>query len=62
MHILEYYRDSDKREELKQILMLGAQKHIDGLPDFFLEKDLWVTEILRLLYEEQLLGEYAGGF
>lgn len=30
MHILEYYRDADKREELKQILMLGAQKHIGG--------------------------------
>ncbi|MFK4754659.1 nucleotidyl transferase AbiEii/AbiGii toxin family protein [Oceanobacter antarcticus] len=62
MHILDFYRDAKQREELRQILMLGAQKHEDGLPDFFLEKDLWVTEILRLLYEERLLGDYAVAF
>lgn len=62
MHIFDYYRDAKKREELKQILILGAQKHPDGLPDFFLEKDLWVTEILRLLYDEKLLGDYAVAF
>lgn len=62
MHILEFYKDAKKREELKQILELGAQKHPDGLPDFFLEKDLWVTEILRLLYEEELIGDYAVAF
>src|SRR5690554_2715988 len=62
MHILDFYRGSKQREELRQILMLGAQKHEDGLPDFFLEKDLWVTEILRLLYDEQLLGDYAVAF
>lgn len=42
--------------------MLGTRKHEDGLPDLFLEKDLWVTEILRLLYEERLLGDYAVAF
>lgn len=62
MHILDFYRDAKQREELRQILMLGAQKHKDGLPDFFLEKDLWVTELLRLLYEERLLGDYAVAF
>lgn len=62
MHILDYYQDEIKREELKQILTIGAQSHPDGLPDFFLEKDLWVTEILRLLYDENLLGEYAVAF
>lgn len=62
MHILDYYRDARQREELRQILVLGAQKHEDGLPDFFLEKDLWVTEILRLLYEERLLGDNAVAF
>jgi len=62
MHILDYYQDAKRREELRQILMLGAQRHEDGLPDYFLEKDLWVTEILRLLYEEQLLGDYAVAF
>ena len=62
MHILEYYRDARLRDELRRILVLGAQKHEDGLPDFFLEKDLWVTEILRLLYEERLLGDNAVAF
>lgn len=62
MQILDFYRDATKHEELKQILMIGAQKHPDGLPDFFLEKDLWVTEILRLLYDEKLLGDYAVAF
>ncbi|WP_409523310.1 nucleotidyl transferase AbiEii/AbiGii toxin family protein [Nitrincola sp. MINF-07-Sa-05] len=62
MYIFDYYRAPEKREELKQILLIGAQKHPDGLPDFFLEKDLWVTEILRLLYDEQLLGDYAVAF
>ncbi|MEX0624211.1 nucleotidyl transferase AbiEii/AbiGii toxin family protein [Saccharospirillum sp.] len=62
MHILDYYLDAKRREELSQILILGAQKHEDGLPDFFLEKDLWVTELLRLLYEERLLGDCAVAF
>ncbi|MDP2522960.1 nucleotidyl transferase AbiEii/AbiGii toxin family protein [Neptunomonas phycophila] len=62
MRILEYYQNDAKREELKQILQLGAQHHPAGLPDFFLEKDLWVTEILRLLYDEKLLGDYAVAF
>ena len=34
MHILEFYRDPQKKEELKQLLMLAAQKHLDGLPGF----------------------------
>lgn len=62
MHILDYYRDIKQHGELKQILTLGSQKHEGGLPDFFLEKDLWVTEILRLLYDERLLGEHAVAF
>ncbi|MBD2860252.1 nucleotidyl transferase AbiEii/AbiGii toxin family protein [Spongiibacter sp. KMU-158] len=62
MHIFEFYRTPEKREELKQLLTLGAQQHPAGLPDFFLEKDLWVTEILRLLYNENLLGDYAVAF
>lgn len=62
MNILDLYQSPSGREELKQILLLGAQRHPEGLPDFFLEKDLWVTEILRLLYDEQLLGDYAVAF
>jgi len=32
------------------------------LADNFLEKDIWVTEILRLLYDENLIGECAVAF
>ena len=62
MHILDFYRDPTKHDELKQLLQLGAQKHPAGLPANFLEKDLWVTEILRLLYEEQLIGDFSVAF
>lgn len=45
MHMLDYYRGAKQREELRQILMLmlGAQKHEDGLLDFSLGKDLWAA-------------------
>ena len=59
MHVLDFYKNPKTKDDLRQILTLGAQKHPEGLPDFFLEKDLWVTEILRLLYEESLLGDFA---
>jgi hypothetical protein len=62
MHILDFYCSEEKREDLKQLLTIAAQSHPDGLPDYFLEKDLWVTEILRLLYDERLLGDYAVAF
>jgi hypothetical protein len=62
MNILDFYQTAEKREELKQLLILGAQQHPDGLPDFFLEKDLWVTEILRILFDEGLLGEFTVAF
>lgn len=62
MHILDFYCTAQKRDELKRILDIAAQQHPDGLPDFFLEKDLWVTEILRLLYDEKFLGKHAVAF
>lgn len=62
MRILDFYQDRKRQEELKQLLILGAQKHPFGLPASFLEKDLWVVEILRLLYEERLLGDFAVAF
>lgn len=62
MHILDFYKTAEKREELKLLLELGAQKHPAGLAASFLEKDLWVTEILRLLYEERLIGDFAIAF
>jgi len=62
VNILDFYKDIDKHEELKQLFVLGAQQHPAGLPANFLEKDVWVTEILRLLYDEQQMGEFAIAF
>lgn len=54
--LLNLYRSIEGREQLSQLLTVAAQQHPSGLPAHFLEKDLWVVEILRLLFEEQLLG------
>jgi len=62
MNILDFYKSSEKQDELKALLVLGAQKHPAGLAANFLEKDLWVTEILRLLYEERLIGDFSIAF
>lgn len=62
MNILDFYQSDEKREELKALLILAGQKHTDGLAPNFLEKDIWVTEILRLLYDEKLLGEMSVAF
>lgn len=55
--IFDWYTKDHKRADLKRILDLGAQQHPLGLGANFLEKDLWVTEILRMLFEEKLLGQ-----
>ena len=55
MDIFNYYKTDAKRAELKSILDYAAQNSERGLGANFLEKDIWVTEILRLLYEEDLL-------
>jgi len=60
--ILDFYADSSKHDELAALLTLGAQKHPLGLAASFLEKDIWVTEILRLLYDENLMGDHAIAF
>jgi predicted nucleotidyltransferase component of viral defense system len=60
--IFDFYRDPAKHDELKAILSLGAQKHPAGLAQNFLEKDIWVAEILRLLYDENLLGTHSTAF
>lgn len=62
MSILDFYTSPEKREELKALLILAGQKHPDGLAPNFLEKDIWVTEILRLLYDEKLLGDMSVAF
>ncbi len=62
MNIFDFYSDSTKHTELSEILTLGAQKHPSGLSASFLEKDIWVTEILRLLYEEDFLSEHRVAF
>lgn len=62
MHIFDFYADPSKHKELTELLTLGAQQHPAGLASNFLEKDIWVTEILRLLYDEKLTGNYAPAF
>ena len=54
--IYEWYSSANKKSELEAILTIGAQQHPLKLRETFLEKDLWVTEILRLLYDDGLLG------
>lgn len=62
MSIFELYADKSKHGELAEIFSYGAQHHPQGLAANFLEKDIWVTEILRLLYDEKLLGEFSVAF
>jgi len=62
MNIFELYADKSKHAELSEIFTYGAQHHPKGLAANFLEKDIWVTEILRLLYDEKLLGEFSVAF
>lgn len=62
MDIFDYYRSASQRLELQEILSYAAQQHPSGLGASFLEKDLWVTEILRLLFNEDLLGDLSVAF
>jgi Nucleotidyl transferase AbiEii toxin, Type IV TA system len=62
MNIFDFYKDPTRHAELSEILTLGAQRHQYGLATHFLEKDIWVTEILRLLFDEKLLGNYSTAF
>lgn len=62
MNVFELYADITRHEELAEIFTYGAQHHPKGLAANFLEKDIWVTEILRLLYDEKLLGKFSVAF
>lgn len=62
MTIFEFYADKSKHDELSAMFTYAAQQHKDGLAANFLEKDVWVTEILRLLYDEKLLGNCSVAF
>jgi len=62
VNIFDFYKDPAKHTELGEILTLGAQQHQYGLASNFLEKDIWVTEILQLLFDEGLLGNYSTAF
>jgi len=62
MNIFELYSDKSRHKELADIFTIGAQYHPKGLAANFLEKDIWVTEILRLLYDEKLLGDFSVAF
>jgi hypothetical protein len=40
MNIFDFYADTSKHEELKEMLTLAGQKHPAGLDANFLEKDI----------------------
>jgi hypothetical protein len=60
--IFDYYTSSEKRDELAELLSRASQLHAKGVAANFLEKDLWVTEVLRLLFDENLLGPFSIAF
>jgi hypothetical protein len=62
MSIFELYADKSKHDDLSAMFTYAAQQHEDGLAANFIEKDVWVTEILRLLYDEKLLGDCSVAF
>ena len=62
MNLFDLYIDNKNHKDLTDIFTVGAQQHPGGLPANFLEKDIWVTEILRLLYDDSLLGNISVAF
>jgi len=62
MNIFDFYTDKTKHDELAELLTIASQRHKYGLAANFLEKDIWVTEILRLLYDENLLSGCSVAF
>ena len=62
MNIFDMYADKSKHDDLSAMFTFAAQQHKDSLAANFIEKDVWVTEILRLLYDEKLLGNCSVAF
>lgn len=62
MNILDYYQSTTSRRKLAELLSHASMLHEEGLPKSYIEKDLWVTEVLRLLYDEKLLGDFSVAF
>ncbi len=62
MNLFDLYADPGRHKELSDLFNYAASQHPVGLAANFLEKDLWVTEVLRLLYDEQLLGAKSVAF
>lgn len=62
MNVFAAYSERRQQQELLELFNYAATQHPLGLAANFLEKDLWVTEVLRLLYDEQLLGATSVAF
>lgn len=62
MNLFDWYADQNRHSELAELYAYASTQHQFGLAANFLEKDLWVTEVLRLLYDEQLLGVKSVAF
>lgn len=61
MNIFDKYAKK-QHAELTALFNAASQQHPHGLPACYLEKDVWVTEILRLLFDEKLLGDCSVAF
>src|SRR5690554_2207116 len=62
MSILSLYKSPEGRRELSDILEAGSNDHHHELPEHFMEKDLWVTEVLGLLFEGDLFEGHSVAF
>lgn len=60
--IFELYKTEEGRSLLQEIFSYAAQQHPLTLGASFLEKDLWVTELLHLLFDEGFLRPYSVAF
>ena len=60
--VFDFYRDPAKANEFRDILTLGVQRHPSSLGQSFLEKDIWVVEVLRLVYDEGFVGSHSTAF
>ncbi len=63
MKIFELYKTKRDRKDLTEIFHAAQRTHpFVKLPDFFYEKDIWITEILHVLYDRQLFDGFKVAF
>lgn len=60
--ILSLYGSEEGKESLKEMFDTASADNDFGLPAEFLEKDLWITEVLNILFEQNIFGELDVAF